>query len=480
MNAFSRVQRISTRPFFIFPFIRFFMVAALLVPVIFMSPPLQAQTQTKTDEDIGTVSAPVLLTAEVPDLLQSVLNAAPDVRRQAALVCQAGFRLGQSVARKRPQISASISGGKALIQNHPSRPTNDEDQAIARSFDDTLNQIYDLNLDLEYALWDWGRSKTEIHSRRVEKQSLMLELEVARDDALRRIVASSIQIRLHQQSADLSRSILDKIAPHIEAIEAQGVAGTIGLADVRQAKLRVLELELGLQETQARLQQSLAELDRQFGLQASDAAAIFEYFVAHRPLDLQAARTEQSQAALIHSLRGQSASLQAQAIAKEKRPVFVGRLETTFYDLRDYEDEYQMLGQLEMRMPLYDGGSNKARAAESRWRARESDASFDQVVRDRIEQENRNRLSYDDALAQRDLLADQLNNQQSRLESLLALLDTRQAARLEIVDQMIAANTLEVAVLTNQLELELARLISLFLSENLDGIMAQTLGVPTC
>ena len=160
MNAFSRVQRISTRPFFIFPFIRFFMVAALLVPVIFMSPPLQAQTQTKTDEDIGTVSAPVLLTAEVPDLLQSVLNAAPDVRRQAALVCQAGFRLGQSVARKRPQISASISGGKALIQNHPSRPTNDEDQAIARSFDDTLNQIYDLNLDLEYALWDWCRSKT--------------------------------------------------------------------------------------------------------------------------------------------------------------------------------------------------------------------------------------------------------------------------------------------------------------------------------
>ena len=263
MNAFSRVQHISTRPFFIFPFIRFFMVTALLVPVILMSPPLQAQTETETetqaqaqaqaDEDIGTVSAPVLLTAEVPDLLQSVLNAAPDVRRQAALVCQAGFRLGQSVARKRPQISASISGGKALIQNHPSQPTNDEDQAIARNFDDTLNQIYDLNLDLEYALWDWGRSKTEIHSRRVEKQSLMLELEVARDDALRRIVASSIQIRLHQQSANLSRSILEKIAPHIEAIEAQGVAGTIGLADVRQAKLRVLELELGLQETEARL-----------------------------------------------------------------------------------------------------------------------------------------------------------------------------------------------------------------------------------
>lgn len=131
-------------------------------------------------------------------------------------------------------------------------------------------------------------------------------------------------------------------------------------------------------------------------------------------------------------------------------------------------------------MPLYDGGSNKARAAESKWRARESDASFDQVVRDRIEQDNRNRLSYNDALAQTDLLADQLINQQSRLESLLALLDTRQAARLEIVDQMIAANTLEETVLTNQLELELARLISLFLSENLDGIMAQTLGVPTC
>ena len=53
MNAFSRVQHTSTRPFFIFPFIRFFMVTALLVPVIFMSPPLQAQIQTGTQTERG-------------------------------------------------------------------------------------------------------------------------------------------------------------------------------------------------------------------------------------------------------------------------------------------------------------------------------------------------------------------------------------------------------------------------------------------
>lgn len=472
MHAFSRVEQNDARLFIIFPLFLF-----LFLRMLVFAGPAQAQTQTEEDH---LVSHPVTLLTDVPDLLQSVLNGAPDIRRQAALVCQAGFRLGQSVARKRPQISASVSGGKAFIQNHPNQPTDDEDQAVNRNFDDTLDQIYDLNLDLEYALWDWGRSKTEIHSRQVEKQALMLELELARDDALRRILSASIQIRLHQQTARLSQSVLERVAPHIEAIEAQGVAGTIGLADVRQAKLRVLELELDLQETEANLQQSLTELERQFGLQASEAAAIFDYFIAHRPLALQVARTEQSRAALIHSLRAKSATLGAQAIAKEKHPVFVGRLETTFYDLGDYEDEYQMLGRLEMRMPLYDGGSNKARAAESRWRARESDASYDQVVRDRIEQDNRNRLSYEDARAQTSLLSDQLMNQQGRLESLLALLDTRQASRLEIIDQMIAASTLEEALLTNQLELELARLISLFLSENLDGIMAQTLGVPTC
>ena len=78
MNAFSWVQHTSTRPFFIFPFIRFFMVTALLVSVIFMSAPLQAQIQTgtqteaqtevQTGEDTDVASAPVILAEDVPGM----------------------------------------------------------------------------------------------------------------------------------------------------------------------------------------------------------------------------------------------------------------------------------------------------------------------------------------------------------------------------------------------------------------------------
>ncbi|HBP74208.1 MAG TPA: hypothetical protein DD665_11560, partial [Alphaproteobacteria bacterium] len=61
---------------------------------------------------------------------------------------------------------------------------------------------------------------------------------------------------------------------------------------------------------------------------------------------------------------------EAESIRGSRLPKLDGVLDGTVFDVTDYEDEYEVVGRIEVTMPLYDGGTARARLRETDWRKR--------------------------------------------------------------------------------------------------------------
>ena len=114
-------------------------------------------------------------------------------------------------------------------------------------------------------------------------------------------------------------------------------------------------------------------------------------------------------------------TFEAAEIRGLRYPKFDVVIDGTIFDMTDYEDEYEIIGKLEMSMPLYDGGTARARLRETTWRENELKSSLDALVRahDRetegLEQRfNQMTREETEALARRDEIAAQLRSLRER------------------------------------------------------------------
>ena len=330
-----------------------------------------AQAQ-ETNQDNGSYVA-------MASALEKQLMDHPTLRQSAARSCRAIFVLGQRKAQTRLDLSASLSGERQLA----SRFKNNSDDGVSsasRGFNRRLNDVYDLELVARYRLYDWGvgdaRVQSETHRLHAERLNHEANLMTLVEDLLR----VAIQLQSAIDEADYYRAALGGIAPHVMAIEAQGKAGSIGLAAVRETKLSVLNAEVALQRAERRVAEISKELQSQFKLDYDDVMPLLADFMAKRadmvtPIDA----AEWLQVRVLDSrIAGQREDLHA--IENERYPQIDSVLETTLFDVTNLETEYQLVGRLEFNLPLYDGGSNKARAQEKSWQVKELTSQRDEQI----------------------------------------------------------------------------------------------------
>jgi len=252
------------------------------------------------------------------------------------------------------------------------------------------------------------------------------------------------------------------------------------MTDLREAQLIALDEEITINRAQAEQDQIRERLTTEFGLKEGDARDLVRIFLSRRPSGLPVLQADRSDRAHAIRLRTREVTHQAAEIRGSRFPKLDGVIEGTIFDMTDYEDEYEVVGKVEITMPLFDGGTARARLRETAWRENELKSSLDALTRDhnremeglaqRFQQLFREES---EALARRDELMAQFRSLQQRqgktVSSPLAL------ARLR--SQIGSAETRIVEIRGDQ---ELVRARTLMITEQIDGTLGLSLEVSSC
>ena len=195
------------------------------------------------------------------------------------------------------------------------------------------------------------------------------------------------------------------------------------------------------------------------------------------PAVLQADRSDKAHAI---RLRTREVTHEAAEIRGSRYPKLDGVIEGTVFDMTDYEDEYEVVGRVEITMPIYDGGTARARLRETAWREKELKSSLDALTRDHnremealAQQFHQQTREETESLARRDELVAQfrslLERQGKTINSPLALARVRA--------QIGAAEARLVELRSDQ---ELVRARALMIAERIDETLGLSMEDSSC
>jgi outer membrane protein TolC len=444
----------------------------------------------------------------VPELAPTVTHALlhhPQVAEANARVCQAVHRLGLNRAEARPQLGLSISGGRQILERvkgqngRPDRRGRSESGKSFSQRDDDVDvddeasgahrrdyahrardHIYDGTLSVRYNLVDWGQSRNAIEAQRLRHQVARIDAENILAERSFQLLTLALRLALFDRVVQTQLATTAVIGAEVTSIEARVAAGAGRLAELREAKLLLLDSEIDINRVSAQRDQVLERLAFDYNLGADDAAHLLDVYTRNRPEPL--IYLDSAEISRVRALR-----LQITATEHEERQIKGARymqvdgvLDGTVFDLADYEDEYEMVGRLEFRMPLYDGGTARARLRETAWRGRELKSS--------VQTQQRAHSSESELVAlQFHQLAREIGEETARLAALESRRESVQARQgqtivspLELANLQMQIGRTEARLIELQMEQEQVRGRALFLAEELTSVLRLNLGDNGC
>ncbi len=424
----------------------------------------------------GVPVQPIATSAAV----QRSLFSHPALQAGRARTCQALYRLGLNKAEAKPQVSGSISGQRKLFGHYKDSNNTDKDRAETRGASEHELDVYDVEVRLRHKLWDWNVTNNRIRAEQLAHEAERLRLDLNLSEQLLQLLSFSIRLHLFSNVVSLNQQTVADLTPHIEAIEAQGEAGFVRLAEVRRARLLLLDAEIALKEAENSLQQTREGLQTRFRLSEEDALDLLDQFLVVRPQALMSKPIETLKSVEAIELQVRQSVHDIEAIDAELLPVLDLNIDGTIFDIADFESEYEVLGQLSFSMPLYDGGSNKARLSEASWRLRELGQDKRRQLQD-VENELVDILQqYNDTIEVMHDLQDRAQAGEERLESLLALAASAEVQRISIAEAYLERRSTQERLMNNQASLELLRANNLHQLDELNPLLNMNVGDGTC
>ena len=429
-----------------------------------------------------------------PKLRQAVLLD-PKVAEANARACQLAHRLGLARAEGRPKVNASISGTrqiKSTVKKSPGAPsffnrhTPQEREiyetgAHTRDFDHReKDSIYDGKVSVRHTFIDWGQRSNRTAAR-------TLGLQVARIDALgvmrersHEMLRLALLLRRTSDVIAVRKENFAAIQDDVASVRARVEAGVGRMTDLREAQLVALDEEIAINRAQADYDQIRDRLAAEFDITEADARDLVRTFLTRRPTGLPLLQADRTDKAHAIRLRTREVTHEAAEIRGSRYPKLDGVIEGTAFDMTDYEDEYEIVGRVEITMPLYDGGTARARLRETAWRETELKSSLDALTRDHnremeglAQQFHQQTREETEALARRDELVAQFRSLQERqgktINSPLALARVRA--------QIGAAETRLVELRSDQ---ELLRARALMIAERIDETLGLSMEDSSC
>lgn len=249
---------------------------------------------------------------------------------------------------------------------------------------------------------------------------------------------------------------------------------------MRETKLSVLNAEIALQRAERRFEETQKELNARFKISYEEALPLLQTF-----LDVRSDEVVPIEARDWLNVRVLDARIAAQredleAISNERYPVIDSVLETTVFDVTDYEREYQLVGRLELSVPLYDGGSNKARQQEKSWQVKELTSQREEQLRNHETGTQQGQIILDRQRGEIVTIKAQIEDIDGRYQSLNSLVGNSLVSRQQII-QLMGERTqkmIELSQLEWQQEFGLVRLNSL--ANTLTSLLGIELGDNQC
>ena len=171
---------------------------------------------------------------------------------------------------------------------------------------------------------------------------------------------------------------------------------------------------------------------------------------------------------------------EADDIRASRYPKFDAVIDGTIFDMTDYEDEYELVGKLEMSVPLYDGGTARARLRETAWRENELKSSLDALLRTHgreteglAQRFNQMTREETEALARRDELAAQLRSLRERQGKTVS-------SPLAVARLLAQIGAAEARLAEIRFDRELLRARALLVAEQIDSVLGLSMEDSVC
>ena len=438
----------------------------------------------------------------LPVKLRQAILLDPKVAEMSARACQMAHRLGLARAEGRPKITASLTGSRQIVGRIEKVPPVTERRfengqivdirehgaeeiqrsgAHTREFDHReKNNIYDGKVTFRHTIADWGQRSSRAESRSLNWQAAQIDARVVMRERSHDLLQLSLTLRRSDAVIATLKANFDKVSAEVDAVRARVEAGAGRLSDLREAQLVLLDQEIAVNRAEAEREIILEHLETEFDLIAEDAWMLAQVFMSRRHPDLAILPADNSDKAHAIRLRARGATHEADEIRISRYPKLDAVVEGTIFDLTDYEDEYELVGKIEMSVPLYDGGTARARLRETAWRENELKSSLEALIRthdreteglvNRFQQMTREET---EALARRDELAAQLRSLRERqgktVSSPLAL------ARL-----LAQIGGAEARLTELRFDRELLRARALLVAEQIDSVLSLSMEDSVC
>ena len=438
----------------------------------------------------------------LPDRLRQAVLLDPRVAEMSARACQMAHRLGLARAEGRPKVTATVSGSRQIasrIKKVPEygvvrrngrfvtipKPHYAEEietsGARTREFDHReKNNIYDGKISVRHTLIDWGQRGSRAEARSLSWQAAQIDARVVMRERSHDLLQLSLTLRRSDEVIAALQANFDQVRVEVEAVRARVEAGAGRLSDLREAQLVLLDQEIAINRAEAERDIILEHLETEFDLAAEDGWTLAQAFLARRHPDLAILPADRTDKAHAIRLRARGVTHEADEIRASRYPKFDAVIDGTIFDMTDYEDEYELVGKVEMTVPLYDGGTARARLRETAWRENELKSSLDALVRTHSREteglaQRFNQMTREEteALARRDELAAQLRSLRERQGKTVS-------SPLAVARLLAQIGAAEARLAEIRFDRELLRARALLVAEQIDSVLGLSMEDSVC
>lgn len=310
----------------------------------------------------------------------------------------------------------------------------------------------------------------------VSRLGVSIETDTVAADILTIALEYHLQLQLKQhfenQSAELE-GVTHRIKERVEL-------GAGRVSDLRESRLMELELEVAQSQAERQLELLERELQARFKLAPDQIIPFLDRFLSVRGDEVPVEASENIRSIKRLDLDLQTIDFEKRQLTGERHPNVSAHLDTTLFDVDSFGYEYEMVGRLQLTMPIYDGGSNKARKNENEWRRRGLLSERAGLIRShtsRTQQAISDHHQATEALKEIDA---QLSEMTQRFETLQAREGQTQSDPLALARLINEIAQAKAGRINQELNLELSLLQGIFFADQLGQLLNLSAGEPTC
>lgn len=283
------------------------------------------------------------------------------LKRQESKVRQAGYRVDEVYAGASPQLS--FRAGSSYLTPTVSFATPQGSLPITESGN------YNVGLHLDQAIYTFGRLKWGAMAAELAEEASQVEVEKQRQDVVEMVTQAYLDLVFSQRAVDVAELQVQTRGSHLEQAKLRLKAGTI-------PPFEVLSFETALAQAQQRLilsnkQRELAKTQLLLMIgrrprQELEVTPLEDLDEFDQSVDLAVERALDRRPGLIALRKAvEAADAKVNYEKSQNNPTLGFRTSYVRQNSTAFQPNQMWVAGVQLNIPLYDGGTSKAKAAQA-------------------------------------------------------------------------------------------------------------------